>query len=127
VAQDCVGLLAFSGRSGNLNEWVELDLSGKLIRPIRLDQQDFTPMAFTTDGHLYRKPDHKAALQLLSQTMSDWQDSVWRRSDGCWAPTGIRLCFRQAAKIPLRWSGSISPPRPRVCQPLRLILGKRSL
>jgi hypothetical protein len=74
VAQDRVGLLAFSGDRGNLNEWVELDLSGKLIRRIRLDQQDFTPLAFAADGHLYRKPDHKSALQVLSQTTSDWQD-----------------------------------------------------
>jgi len=74
VAQDRVGLLAFSGNTGNLNEWVELDLSGKLIRRIRLDQREFTPMAFTADGHLYRKPEYKSALQVLSQTTSDWQD-----------------------------------------------------
>lgn len=73
MAQDRVGLLAFSGTSGSLNEWVELDLSGKLIRRIRLDQREFTPMAFTADGHLYRKPDYKSELQVLSQTTSDWQ------------------------------------------------------
>jgi hypothetical protein len=74
VAQDRIGLLAFSGPYGNLNEWVELDRSGNLIRRIRLDQPEFTPMAFTADGHLYRKPDYKSALQVLSQTTSDWQD-----------------------------------------------------
>jgi hypothetical protein len=74
VAQDRVGLLAFSGNSGNLNEWVELDLSGNLLRRVRLDQRDFTPMAFTADGHLYRKTDYKSALEVLSQTTSDWQD-----------------------------------------------------
>jgi hypothetical protein len=68
VAQDRVGLFAFSGQNGSLNEWVELDLSGKLIRRIRLDQAEFTTMAFTADGHLYRKPDYKSALQVLSQT-----------------------------------------------------------
>jgi hypothetical protein len=73
VAQNRVGLFAFSGTSGSLNEWVELDLSGKLIRRIRLDQREFTPMAFTADGHLYRKPDHKSELEVLSQTTSDWQ------------------------------------------------------
>lgn len=73
VAQDRIGLFAFSGRIGSLNEWVELDLSGKLIRRIRLDQDAFTPMAFTADGHLYRKPDAKSALQVLSQTTLDWQ------------------------------------------------------
>ena len=75
VAQDRVGFLAFSGGYGNLNEWVELDLSGKLIRRVRLDQPEFTPMAFTADGHLYRQPDYKSALQVLSQTTSEWQDA----------------------------------------------------
>lgn len=46
VAQDRVGLFAFSGGYGNLNEWVELDFSGRLIRRVRLDQQECTPMAF---------------------------------------------------------------------------------
>jgi hypothetical protein len=75
VAQDRVGLFAFSGTYGSLNEWVELDLSGKLMRRLRLDQEEFTPMAFTADGHLYRKPDYKAPLQVLSQTTSEWQDA----------------------------------------------------
>jgi hypothetical protein len=75
VAQDRVGVFAFSGQYGHLNEWVELDLSGKLIRRVRLDEQEFTPVALTADGHLYRKLDNKSALQVLSQTTSEWQDA----------------------------------------------------
>jgi len=75
VAQDRVGLFAFSGSNGSLNEWVEIDLSGKLIRRLRLDQEEFTPMAFTADGHPYRKPNYKSALQVLSQTTSEWQEA----------------------------------------------------
>jgi hypothetical protein len=75
VGKDRIGLLAFSGSDGSLNEWVELDLSGKLLRRVRLDEPEFTPMAFTADGRLYRKADHASALQMLNATTSEWQDA----------------------------------------------------
>jgi hypothetical protein len=75
VAHDRIGLVAFSGHDGTLNEWVELDLSGQLMRRVRVDQPEFTPMAFTADGRLYRKPDPRSAVQVLSQTTSEWQDA----------------------------------------------------
>jgi hypothetical protein len=73
VTRHRIGLFAFSGTDGAQNEWVELDLSGKLIRRVRLDELEFTPMAFTADGHLYRKRDSKSDLEVLSQTTSEWR------------------------------------------------------
>lgn len=101
VAQDRVGLFASSGEYGNLNEWVELDLSGKLTRRIRLDQREFTPMAFTADGHLYRKPDYKSALQVLSQTTSEWQDAGMAMLGGLLGADGNSLVFSPSGKGPV--------------------------
>jgi hypothetical protein len=105
VARDRVGLFAFSGSNGNLNEWVELDLSGKLIRRVRLDQEEFTPMAFTADGHLYRKTDYKSALQVLSQTTSDWQDAGMAELGSLLGADGNSLVFSPWGKdqITMRW------------------------
>jgi hypothetical protein len=104
VAQDRVGLFAFSGWNANLNEWVEVDLSGKLIRRVRLDQE-FTPMAFTAEGHLYRKPDYKSALQVLSQTTSDWQDAGMTELESLLGADGNSLVFSPAGTGPvtMRW------------------------
>jgi hypothetical protein len=105
VAQDRVGLFAFSGSNGGLNEWVELDLSGKLIRRVRLDQEEFTPMAFTADGHLYRTPDFKAPLQVLSQTTSEWQDAGMADLGALLGADGNSLVFSPWGEdqITMRW------------------------
>jgi hypothetical protein len=99
--KDRVGLFAFSGSNGSLNEWAELDLSGKLIRRIRLDQKEFTRMAFTADGHLYRKPDYKSALQVLSQTTSDWQDTGMAELGSLLGADGNSLVFSQGGEGPV--------------------------
>ena len=119
MAQDRVGLFAFSGEYGNLNEWVELDLSGKLIRRIRLDRREHTPMAFTADGHLYRKPDYKSALQVLSQTTSEWQDAGMAMLGELLGADGNSLVFSPSGKCPvtMQWfnqpaaSGSVLAPQ----------------
>lgn len=105
VAQDRVGLFTFSGSYGSLNEWVELDLSGKLIRRLRLDQREFTPMAFTSDGHLYRKPDDKSALQVLSQTTSEWRDVGMAALGSLLGSDGTSLVFSLTVtgQVTMQW------------------------
>ena len=112
VAQDRVGLFAFSGLNGSLNEWVELDLSGKLIRRVRLDQREFMPMAFTADGHLYRKPDHKSALQVLSQTSPDWQDLGMASLGWLLGADGNSLVFSPPAVGPVTMQWFNQPATP---------------
>ncbi|HEY3823824.1 MAG TPA: hypothetical protein VGL82_04655 [Bryobacteraceae bacterium] len=112
VTQHRVGLFAFSGNNGNLNEWVELDLSGNLVRRIRLDQQDFTPMAFTEDGHLYRKPDYKSALEVLSQTTSDWQDLGMATLEWLLGADGNSLVFSPGRLGPMTMQWFDQPAAP---------------
>ena len=112
VAQDRVGLFAFSGLNGSQNEWVELDLSGKLIRRDRLDQREFTPMAFTVDGHLYRKPDHKSTLQVLSETTPDWQDLGMAALGWLLGADGNSLVFSPAGAGPVTMQWFNQPAMP---------------
>jgi hypothetical protein len=112
VAQGRVGLFALSGINGSLNEWVELDLSGKLIRRIRLDQREFTPMAFTADGHLYRKPKNNSALQVLSQTTSDWQDLGMATLGGLLGADGNSLVFSPGGTGPITMQWFNQPAAP---------------
>jgi hypothetical protein len=54
VTADCVGLEVYSGQVGNQKEWVELDLTGKLLGRWRLDTSDeFPGVALTTDHQAY--------------------------------------------------------------------------
>lgn len=101
VAQDRVGLFAFSGSFGSLNEWVELDFSGSLIRRVRLDQGEFTTMAFTTDGHLYRKRDYKSNLQVLSASSSEWQEAGMATLGSLLGADGNSLVFASGEKGPI--------------------------
>jgi hypothetical protein len=112
VAHDRVGLFAFSGNYGNLNEWVELDFAGHLVRRVRLDQREFTPMAFTTDGHLYRKPDYKSALQVLSQATPEWQDAGMATLGSLLGADGNSLVFSPpgAGPVTMQWFNQPAGP-----------------
>jgi hypothetical protein len=112
VAKNRVGLFAFSGSNGSLNEWVELDLSGKLLRRIRLDQAELTPMAFTDDGHLYRKREHTSGLQVLSQTAPDWKDLGMATLGWLLGADGNSLVFSPPGIGPVTMQWYEQPPVP---------------
>lgn len=82
-------------------------------------------MAFTADGHLYRKPDFESTLQVLSQTTSDWQDLGMEKlgellgADGnsLFSPVGI-------GPIAMQWfsqSAASGAPRSAACDAWRAI------
>jgi hypothetical protein len=58
-------------------------------------------MAFTADGHLYRKRDYKSALQVLSQTTSDWQDAGMVELGSLLGAEGNSLVFSPGGKGPV--------------------------
>jgi hypothetical protein len=55
VTKDRVGVLAFSGDSGNKTEWLELNLNGNVIERSRLDNvlREVFVAAFTSDDRVY--------------------------------------------------------------------------
>jgi hypothetical protein len=53
VASGRVAALLASGNSGDLHEWVELDLNGKLLGRWRMDHLFGVNLAFTSDGNIY--------------------------------------------------------------------------
>jgi hypothetical protein len=54
VTKDRVGILAFSGNSGDKTECLELDFNGNLIERSRLDKVlRIFVAAFTADDHIY--------------------------------------------------------------------------
>jgi hypothetical protein len=52
---DRVGVLAYSGNMGPDREWVELDMSGKIVERLPVDgaMKSPTSVAFTADDHVY--------------------------------------------------------------------------
>lgn len=78
VADGRVGALLASGNAGDLHEWVELDLSGKLLGRWRMDRLFGVNLAFTANGNIYGntplekgKPVH---LTLFDRSTSSWKN-----------------------------------------------------
>ena len=55
VTPDSIGLVAFSGSTGNQQEWVEVDLNGNIRGRWRLDEMSFPAVSPTSDGNVYAK------------------------------------------------------------------------
>jgi hypothetical protein len=77
VADDRIGLWAYSGMYGTQAEWVEMDSEGKLLGRWRLDEFQQPAVALTSDGHVYlQATDSKVKthrLYKLNRTSSTWQ------------------------------------------------------
>lgn len=93
VMPDFIGLVAFSGNTGNQQEWVEVDLNGNIRGRWRLDGMPFPQMSLTSDGHVYAKRrDPKTGwdkiVVRLDRETSKWEvvpvpvDGVLYGSDG---------------------------------------------
>jgi hypothetical protein len=76
-----VGALLMSGKVGNLAEWLELDLEGKLLGRWRMDDLHVANLALTPDGNLYAHTpcSHSQTLQL---TLFDRTTASWRTLPG---------------------------------------------
>jgi hypothetical protein len=55
VMPDFIGLMAFSGNTGEQQEWVEVDLAGNIRGRWRLDGMPFPMVSLTSDGNVYAK------------------------------------------------------------------------
>ena len=93
VMPDFIGLAAFSGNTGNQQEWVEVDLDGNIRGRWRVNGMQFSAVSMTSDGNVYAKrgdpqsQGDKTVVRLDHET-SKWQvvpvaaDGVLYGSDG---------------------------------------------
>lgn len=75
VIGDRVGLLAYAGKVGSLQQWVELNLDGNLIGRWDVDGTGGDSVALTTDGHVYlqaRTATSNTQLYTLDRVNSTW-------------------------------------------------------
>jgi hypothetical protein len=104
VIKDRVGLLADSGTVGTQQEWVEMDLQGKLLGRWRLDEFLHVRVGLTPDGNVYLQkgqgPD-TVALFTLDRAASTWKP-VASPMNGCfYGVDGDQLVFSDWAHGPL--------------------------
>jgi hypothetical protein len=83
VANGRVGALLESGNAGDLREWVELDLTGKLLGRWRMDHLFGVNLAFTADGRIYGntpvekgKPVHLTVFDRVTATWKIVPDDI---------------------------------------------------
>jgi hypothetical protein len=75
VAADRVGLLAYAGKVGNQQQWVELSPEGNLIGRWDVDAAGGARVALTIDGHVYLQKGmgpNTIQLFMLDRTASKW-------------------------------------------------------
>jgi hypothetical protein len=75
VTSDRVGLLAYSGKSGSHQEWVEAGLDGNLIGRWDVDATGGASVALTNDGHAYLQQataTNHTQLFVLDRVASKW-------------------------------------------------------
>lgn len=78
VMQDLIGIVAYSGKTGVEQEWMEVDLNGNVLGRWRLDGMSFTAASITSDGQVYaRRRDPKTQrddiVVRLDREKSNWQ------------------------------------------------------
>lgn len=87
VVDNRVGALLMSGKIGNLAEWLELDLEGKLLGRWRMDDLHVANLAFTPDGNLYAhtpcSKSHTVQLTLFDRTTASWRTLPGDLKAGC--------------------------------------------
>lgn len=107
AAHDRVGLLAWSGQDSTLTEWIELNLDGTLIRRVRLEGggDPNINLAFTSDGHLYRKKVASADLEVLDRNDGEWKIAGKSPGRKLMGADGPLLVFSDGGigPIVLRW------------------------
>jgi len=75
VTADRIGLLAYSGKSGSHQEWVEMGLDGNLIGRWDVDAVGGASVTLTTDDHVYYQQatsTNHVQLYTLDRTNAQW-------------------------------------------------------
>jgi len=104
VTPDRVGVEVYSGNLGYQREWVELDLSGKVLGRWRLDTRgEFPGVAFTNDDqayvHRYDRETKTRQVFRLNRSTAGW-DRIQTLNEELYGSDGEDLVFAQ-------WSGGV--------------------
>ena len=97
-----IGVLCYSGTEGSKREWVELDMSGKAIRRVRLDGNQYFTAVFTADHRVYA--DANPGLVRLDAVTQTWKP-VAQQGPALFGADGNKLVYRNACcgPIQLQW------------------------
>jgi hypothetical protein len=90
VAHGRMGALVASGKAGDQREWVELDLSGKLLGRWRMDHLFTVNLGFTASGDLYGCAPHERG-QPTHLTEFDRATSSWKPVPGYVRPDWLLM------------------------------------
>jgi hypothetical protein len=97
VMPDHIGLVAFSGDTGDKQEWVEVDLNGNVLGRWRIDGQQFARVTPTSDGNVYaweRDPKtQKYIVVRLNRATSTWQPVATGAKGELYGADGEQLIF----------------------------------
>jgi hypothetical protein len=106
VTPDRVGVLVFSGNESAKREWVELDLKGRVVERLRIDNVVSSPakVAFTDDDHVYLQGNGAGGLFTLDAALHTWKP-VPNQGAGLTGADGKDLVYRKACcgPIQLQW------------------------
>lgn len=106
-----IGLMAFSGNTGNQQEWVEVDLTGNIRGRWRFDGMSSPSVSLTSDGNVYAKRrDPKTGWDKIVVRL-DRETSTWKvvpvAADGeLYGSDGDQLIFGSSSKtgvVLLQW------------------------
>ncbi len=97
VLRDHIGLVAFSGDSGNKQEWVEVDFDGNVLGRWRIDGKAFAGVTPTSDGNVYAtKSDPKTQKDIvvrLDRATSTWKPVATGTKAKLYGADGDQLIF----------------------------------
>jgi len=97
VMHDHIGLVAFSGETGNKQEWVEIDFDGNVLGRWRIDGSQFARVTPTSDGNVYATEldpkTQKDIVVRLDRATKTWQPVAAGTKGQLYGADGDQLIF----------------------------------
>jgi hypothetical protein len=106
VTPDRVGVLVYAGTIGTKREWVELDLNGKIVERLRVDNvRSPTLFAFTADNHVYFQGEGGGGPLFTLDNASHALKSVPKQAAGLMGADENDLVYREGCcgAVQLQW------------------------
>ncbi|MGD0618821.1 MAG: hypothetical protein ABSB67_14285 [Bryobacteraceae bacterium] len=101
-----VGVLVYAGTTSKNREWVELDLNGKIVERLRVDNvRSPTQFAFTADNHVYFQGEGGGGSLLTLDNALDALKSVPKQATNLMGADGNDLVYQGGCcgEVNLQW------------------------